>query len=225
MYRASRSPSASSPADRNTVLTSAAGAEHTAKPSDMHSTDMTHLRGPSGSTRFLRLRAGPRRRRPIGPVWRLNSARKKVIGRLKEGFSEILRRGTLATYEIFGQSNLSWLASSMVPLHGRGKDLVAGTASLPMARAHLSEGRENNFCQSHTSWLTSLGFLLPFEAQLCPDANRFQTAGQEKQSHQLHTSWLTGRGLTIHTQLSSPCPKLVSEARLFRYHLRTANNF
>src|SRR5258707_7390093 len=82
---------------------------------------------------------------------------KKVIGRLKEGFSEILRRGTLATYEIFGQSNLSWLASSMVPLHGRGKDLVAGTASLPMARAHLSKGRENNFCQSHTSWLTSLG--------------------------------------------------------------------
>jgi hypothetical protein len=94
-----------------------------------------------------------------------------------------------------------------------------------MAQAHLSEGRENNFCQSHTSWLTSLGFLLPFEAHLCPDANRFQTAGQEKQSHQLHTSWLTGRGLTIHTQLLFPCPKLVSEARLFRYHLRTANNF
>ncbi len=157
MYRASRSPSASSPADRNTVLTSAAGAEHTAKPSDMHSTDMTHLRGPSGSTRFLRLRAGPRRRRPIGPVWRLNSARKKVIGRLKEGFSEILRRGTLATYEIFGQSNLSWLTSSMVPLHGPGKDLVAGALTLPMTRTHLSERRENNSCQSHTSWLTSLG--------------------------------------------------------------------
>lgn len=45
----------------------------------------------------------------------------------------------------------------MVLLHGRGKDLVEGAVSLPMTRAHLSEGRENNFCQSHTSWLTSLG--------------------------------------------------------------------
>ena len=60
---------------------------------------------------------------------------------------------------------------------------------------------------------------------MCPDANQFQTAGQEKQSHQLHNSWLTGRGLAIHTQLSSPCPELVSEARLFHYHLHAANNF
>src|SRR5467141_4313934 len=67
------------------------------------------------------------------------------------------RRGTLGSYKIFGQSNLSWLTSIMFPLHGPGKDLAAGAVSLPTTRVHLSEGRENNFCQSHTSWLTSLG--------------------------------------------------------------------
>jgi hypothetical protein len=80
----------------------------------------------------------------------------KVIGRLKEGFSEILGRATLATYEFFSQLNLSWLTSITVPPNGLGKDLVTDVLSQPTTREHMCEGRENNFCQLHISWLALL---------------------------------------------------------------------
>jgi hypothetical protein len=54
------------------------------------------------------------------------------------------RRGTLGSYKIFGQSNLSWLTSIMFPLHGPRKDLAAGAVSRPTTRAHLSKGRKIN---------------------------------------------------------------------------------
>lgn len=80
-----------------------------------------------------------------------------MIGCLKEGLPEIVRRSTLATYKFFSQLNLSWLTSILVPPRGPGKDLVADALSRPTTRAHGCERRENNFCQLHTSWLTSLG--------------------------------------------------------------------
>jgi hypothetical protein len=57
----------------------------------------------------------------------------------------------------FNQLNLSWLASIKVPPDGLGKDLVVDVLSQPITRAHMCEGRENNFCQLHTSWLILLG--------------------------------------------------------------------
>jgi hypothetical protein len=80
-----------------------------------------------------------------------------VIGRLKEGFSELFRRAPLASYDFFGQLNLSWLTSILVSPHGLGKHLVTGVLTLLATRAHLSEGHGNNFCQLHIAWLTLLG--------------------------------------------------------------------
>lgn len=44
----------------------------------------------------------------------------------------------------------------MVPPNGLGKDLVTDVLLQPTTRAHACEGRENNFWQLHTSWLTLL---------------------------------------------------------------------
>ena len=38
--------------------------------------------------------------------------------------------------------------------NGFGKDFAAGGLSRPTTQAHVCEGREENFCQSHDSWLT-----------------------------------------------------------------------
>ena len=39
---------------------------------------------------------------------------------------------------------------------GPGKDFAAGGLSQPTTQAHVCEGREETFCQSHDSWLTLL---------------------------------------------------------------------
>jgi hypothetical protein len=67
------------------------------------------------------------------------------------------RRITLATPEFLSQLDLSWLTSTLVLLHGLGKDFATDALSQLTTRAHVCEGRENNFRQLHTSWLTSLG--------------------------------------------------------------------
>src|SRR6266436_7669782 len=130
-YRASRSPSASSPADRNTVLTSAAGAEHTAEPSDMHPADMPHLRWLEGNTRFLRFCAEPRTGGPITLAWKLNSVGTKVIGALRKVSQRSSGEALSLPTKFFSQLNLSWLTSIMVPPHGLGKDVVAGALARP----------------------------------------------------------------------------------------------
>src|SRR6266403_816900 len=135
-YRASRSPSASSPSDRNTVLTSAAGAEHTAKASDTHSTGVTHLRGPFRNTRFLRLCAGPGPGPSIRPRGDSTLLERKAIGRLREGLSKILRQSTIAPCNFFSQSNLSWLTSILVRPRGPGKDLVTEALSKHTTQTH-----------------------------------------------------------------------------------------
>jgi len=136
-YRASRSPSASSPADRNTVLTSAAGAEHTAKPSDTHSTDVTHLRGRLEIQGSFDCVLGPDQDYLLGPRGDSTLLERKVIGRLREGLSKILRQSTIAPCNFFSQSNLSWLSAILVPPRGPGKDLVTEALSQHTTRTHV----------------------------------------------------------------------------------------
>ncbi len=81
----------------------------------------------------------------------------KGIRHLTEGLSDIVRRGTLTGYKFFGQLNLSWLTSVLVHPHVPRKGFVANAHSPLTARTHVCEVGENNFCQLHTSWLTSLG--------------------------------------------------------------------
>src|SRR5258708_35770988 len=93
----------------------------------------------------------------------------------------------------------------MVPLHGRGKDLVAGTASLPTTRVHLSEGRENNFCQSHTSWLTRWDFLLRYGHRRAGAKSHSKQHSEEKNFTNRIFHGEQCRGLAIYSQLSSLC--------------------
>src|SRR5258708_9928520 len=92
------------------------------------------------------------------------------------------RGSTLAICEFFSQLNLSWLTSILVPPPGPRKDLAAGGLSQATTQAHVCERRENNFCQSHTSWLTLLGLSAIIRGLRVPGCKVIPNPNAEKNS-------------------------------------------
>jgi hypothetical protein len=122
--------------------------------------------------------------------------------------------------------NLSWLTSITVPLNGLGKDLVTDVLSQPTNREHVCEGRENNFCQLHISWLALLRLSAEVRGIEGPGANSFQTHTPGKKIPPIaYFMANSDMGLAIDTDLPSTCLKLDRKVGSDGTLLRTGRNF